>query len=114
MLINDGYQDEIEACLNELSNDSHCVDNYIRLKNGSVIKSVRTNNTCPSCHQNIYTEIRRDFSGPEGREKALDCMMEEQKTTFAPLIADKIVSSSKGLPPLVINLFEKIKEDLNI
>lgn len=114
MLINDNYKSEIESCLQELFGDSDYIDNYIQSNQGSVLNRTKTNRICPTCNQNIFVNNLRDYSSPDGRDAALDELMENNKTIFAPLIAEKIVNSDKGLPPLVIKLFDRIKEDLHI
>lgn len=114
MLLDNDFSAEIELCLNDLLGDSNCIDNYIINSQGTVSKRTKTSNVCPSCHQNIFIDNFRDYSTADGRLKAMDELMEAHKTNFAPLISEKIIESGKELPPLVISLFEKIKEDLHI
>ncbi|WP_294425700.1 AAA family ATPase [uncultured Treponema sp.] len=114
MLINDGYHNEIETSLNELFDDSDCVQKYINQKQGTSAGRIKTEKICDKCHQNIYVDDIRDYTTSDGYERALNDIMSDNKTAFAPIIADTIVNSSKGLPPLVMKLFDKIKEDFHI
>ena len=114
MLLDEHYESEIESCLNELLNNSSSVDDYIEKNQGTVINRTKTDRVCPVCHQNIYVDNIRDFLTFDGRLKAMDELMEKNKTNFAPLISEKIITCDKGLPQLVIKLFDKIKEDLHI
>ncbi|MEE0351972.1 MAG: hypothetical protein UDP17_01355 [Treponema sp.] len=75
---------------------------------------IKTEKICDKCHQNIYVDDIRDYTTSDGYERALNDIMSDNKTAFAPIIADTIVNSSKGLPPLVMKLFDKIKEDFHI
>lgn len=112
MLINDGYIDEIKDGLKKIKS-SDCIEKYIWHNDGTYTKPHPTNQKCAGCGQIIYKRDKLDYSGDEGYTNALDDIMAANKTAFAPVIADLIVSSQKGLPPLVKRLFDKIKEDFN-
>lgn len=106
-LIVSGYVDEIKSAFVKL----HYIDyleEQIRLKDGTK-QGRELNRICSECHQNIYTDILRDYSGEDGFKAALYDCMTSQKTQFGSVIADEIIKSDKTLPPKIIELFEKIK-----
>ena len=113
MLINDGYIDEITLCLKKLLGEN-CIDNFYAQHNHKPELKRDTGKKCEKCGRPIIEQVLTDYSGEDGLKMVLDRMMALNKTAFAPLISNAIVDSAKDLPPLVISLFEKIKEDLHI
>lgn len=113
MLINDGFVDEIAFCLKELLGDN-CIEKFYAMHDGKPEITVKTGEICSECGRPKVRRELTNYSGDDGYKEALNRMMSLNKTNFAPLISDKIVSCGKNLPPLVIQLFEKIKEDLHI
>lgn len=106
-LIQEGYQDEIVESLENLNGKDY-VAKEIHKKYNTSRGREKTDNKCPTCNQNIYKDILRNYSGEEGfKEALLDCMT-FQKTKFGPEIANVIVNKEKKLPQKVIELFEKI------
>lgn len=114
MLIDEGYQDEIVSSLNELLQNDDSVADYIERNQGTSLGRKKTSGKCDKCNQYIYVDQIRNYETDDGYERALNDMMSANKTTFAPIIADKIIDSEKGLPIEVVKLFDKIKEDLQI
>lgn len=112
MLLNDGYQTEIESAIKQLKEDDSFIDSFIEKNNHKSKGREKTSRICPSCHQNIYVDIERMYDGTAGRLVALDDIMEKNKAQLGPVLADCIVKSAKPLPPLVVNLFDKIKLDI--
>lgn len=112
MLLDGGYREEIEKSLKKLLGDD-CITKFYA-QHDQKNQSVKTDEICPECGQQKRKIIKTDYSGEEGYLKVLNIMMSNNKTTFAPIIAEKLIGCGKGLPPLVVELFDKIKEDLNI
>ena len=113
MLINDGFVDEIVFCLKELLGDN-CIEKFYAMHDGKPEITVKTEEICSECGRPKVRKELTDYSGDSGYKEVLNRMMSLHKTDFAPLISDKIVSCGKDLPPLVKQLFDKIKEDLHI
>jgi putative ATP-dependent endonuclease of OLD family len=112
-LIDCGYIEEIKLALTELHDDNYLED-QIKKKDGTREERIKTEKTCNSCKQNIYKDILRDYSNDDGFKRALyDCMI-SQKTQFGPAIADQIIQGNKGLPPKILELFDKLASVLNI
>jgi len=112
-LINAGYIEEIKQAFVILHDENYLID-QIKKKNGTTEKRIKTNQTCQKCHQNIYTDILRDYNDDDGFKRALYDLMTSHKTQFAPVITEQIIKSKKELPPKIIELFYKIKSILNI
>lgn len=57
-------------------------------------------------------DIERIYDGEDGRLTALDDIMEKNKAQLGPVLANCIIKSGKPLPPLVVKLFDKIRNDI--
>jgi len=107
-IISEDYADEIKLALASIHGDEY-FEKYLKDNNGKARCRNKTLTTCPTCTQNIYEDVLRDYSNDEGINKALyDCMV-DQKTKLGSVIGDCIINSGKPLPKKVIELFEKIK-----
>ncbi len=110
MLLKDGYQAEIIQALKNVKG-ADCIEKY---KRQHQTKKVQKAAGCPTCHQRLYDNVAVDYTQPEEQTDMLDKMMEKVKTGFGPEIAHQIVNAGRPLPVLVVNLFNKIKSDLQI
>lgn len=113
MLINNGYLEEITLCLKRLLGEK-CIEKFYVQHNHKPEIKRDTGKKCEKCGRPIIEHALTDYSGDAGYKIIIDRMMALNKTALAPLISNAIVDSDKDLPPLVISLFEKIKEDLHI
>ena len=111
MLIEDGYKDEIESAIKQLKGENY-IEDFIRDNNHKSKGREQTPKICESCHQNIYVDIERIYDGEDGRLTALDDIMEKNKAQLGPVLANCIIKSGKPLPPLVVKLFDKIRNDI--
>lgn len=111
MLINEGYVDEIKMALKKIMRDENCVTSFISGRNG---QKKQKGQDCPFCHRNIKPEILYHYTLPDDEKDVLDAMMADQKTSFAPEIADVLRLSKKELPLLVKQMFEKIKREMSL
>ena len=111
MLIDDGFEDEIEQSIDSISGIPS-VEKYIRCNNGKEIARKETPDICPTCNQHIYKGTIRNYSTENGHKQALLDIMSNHKTICAPVVAEKIIQSGKDIPTLVKTMFEKIKQDL--
>lgn len=108
-LVDSGFIEEIKSAFAKLHSD-----NYLEKQIKSTKKyRIKTDVTCNTCKQNIYTDILRDYSGDDGFKAALYDCMTSQKTQFGPVIAEEIINSGKALPPKIIELFDKINTALS-
>ena len=110
MLLNDGYQAEIIQALKNILGEN-CIDAY---KGMHPTKRVKRAAGCPTCHQTLSDIVAVDYNLPDEQNDMLYKMMSNNKTGFAQEIAHQIVDTNRPLPPLVQNLFNKIKTDLHI
>lgn len=112
MILDDGYKSEVENAIVELEGKTNAIDEFIQNNNHKIKTRKKTSKKCSTCNQDIYEDIVREYDGEDGYLKALDDIMEKNKAQLGPILAENIVNSEKTLPPLVIQLFDKIKEDL--
>ncbi len=111
MLIQDGYENEIEQAIDQIVKKGY-VDYFIRTQNHQTKKRERTETTCPACNQPIYKDVKRIYDGEEGRLTAMYDIMEINKAKLGPVLANCIIDSGKPLPPLVVELFDRIRKDI--
>lgn len=113
-LLNSGYEEEIVSAICECEEDSEFVNKYIHKNNNRSAGREKTNQPeCPTCHQPIYRDIIRDYSGDNGYRQAIyDCCTSKQaKAKYATGVAEKIVSvsdKSRRIPPKIKSLMDAI------
>ena len=114
-LINSGYEEEMVQAICEHEGEPEFVNKYINTRNHTSAGRERTDQPeCPTCHQAIYRDIIRDYSGDEGYRQAIyDCCTSKQaKAKYAAIVAERIVSiedDTRKIPPKVAELFEKMQ-----
>lgn len=114
-LVNSGYEAEIVQAICEYEEDPDFVNRYIGTRDHTYAGREKTNKPeCPTCHQAIYRDIIRDYSGDEGYRRAIyDCCTSRQaKARYAAIVAKRIVSIddvTRKIPPKVASLFEKMQ-----
>lgn len=111
-LLRNGYQEEIEECLKSVLNTED-LDEIIANKNGTSKGRVKTDEICDTCNQNIFIDSVRDYEGDEGRERALNDLLSQNKTKYPNVLSELIYNSDKDLPPKIVGLFDKINDILN-
>ena len=111
-LLNSGYEAEIVSAICEYEGDPEFVNNYIRKRDHTSAGREKTDQPeCPTCHQPIYRDIIRNYSGDEGYRQAIyDCCTAKQaKAKYATEVAEKIVSISdenRRIPPKIKSLLD--------
>lgn len=114
-LINSGYEEEMVQAICEHEGEPEFVNKYINTRNHTSAGRERTDQPeCPTCHQAIYRDIIRDYSGDEGYRQAIyDCCTSKQaKAKYAAIVAERIVSiedDTRKIPPKVAELLEKMQ-----
>lgn len=112
-LVYGGFWREVETALNTYHNDDHYVDKYIKKSDGQSRKRVKTDEICETCHQFIYKDVKRDYTGDEGHLSAIyDCCI-CNKAEHAVPVAMQIVSTGK-VPDKIITLFSNVDKVLGI
>lgn len=112
-LMNSGFEDEIKAAITKTEVD---IEAWINKKQGSVKGRIKTNEPkCKSCDQYIFKSELRDYTGPDGKRKAMLEILDENKPMYAQAVTDEFCEKDKdGLPPKVIEFFKKIKKELSL
>lgn len=114
-LINSGYEAAIVQAICEHEGDPDFVNKYINTRDHTSAGREKTDQPeCPTCHQAIYRDIIRDYSGEEGYHQAIyDCCTSKQaKAKYAAIVAERIVSiedDTRKIPPKVAELLEKMQ-----
>lgn len=109
-LLNSGYESEIVEAIGNHEGNPNYVLNYAQTRDQTVAKREKTNQPkCPTCNQDIYVDVIRDYSGTEGWRNAIyDCCTSKQaKAKYAAVAAEKIISledHSRRIPPKVKDL----------
>lgn len=93
-LIFEGYIDELVASL-ENEKGLGILDEFIETKQDTVKRRKKTEEICPTCTQNIFEPIKRDYKVKDGRNKALLDCLEDNKTAYSSTIADYIIEMNK-------------------
>lgn len=112
LLLNSGYEAEIVSAICEYEGDPEFVNNYIHKRDHTSAGREKTDQPeCPTCHQPIYRDIIRNYSGDEGYRQAIyDCCTAKQaKAKYATEVAEKIVSISdenRRIPPKIKSLLD--------
>ncbi len=108
-LLANGYKDIIEQTIDEI-NGAGYIDSQISKKDGTPLKSKKTDKPpCETCNQPIFESELRDYSGDEGRKRAISEILDSQKAMYAKALTDKFVKLDKEkLPPKIIEFIKKI------
>lgn len=109
-LLNSGYETEIIEAIGVHEGDPDFVLKYAQTRNHTIAGREKTNlPKCPTCNQDIYGDIVRDYSGTEGWHNAIyDCCTSKRaKAKYAVVVAEKIISvedENRKIPPKVKDL----------
>lgn len=109
-LINSGYVSEIVEAICDYEENPDYIAEFIRTRDQKSDGRRRTNlPKCPSCNQDIYEDIIKDYSGTEGYNRAVyDCCTGKQaKAKYATIVAEKIVNledEGRQYPPKIKQL----------
>jgi putative ATP-dependent endonuclease of OLD family len=114
-LIKDGYANDLVAVISEIE-DEHYLNEFIRTRNNTDEKPMKTSEICDKCAQNIFKSEKRDYSGDEGYKRALLDCISSMKTKYASTIAQTIIDNNpeNKIPSKVLQLLNEIESDMNI
>lgn len=104
-LVNQGYSDKVKEAIEAIEGEGY-VDSYKEKNDGNTKRREKTKDVCSQCKQNIYVDIARDYSEPEGYQRVLIDIIEGAKTRYAAKVAEVI--ADKEIPPVILELFNKI------
>ena len=115
-LVKNGYDEEIKKAMNIIDESTDSFEELIRKNPVKKEKDTVTGKKCELCKQDIKSTEPIDLHG-----LSLDLFdlykvitRGKSKTTYSLQIAYEIVQSEKGIPPKVIELFEKINIKYNL
>lgn len=114
-LIHNGYGPEIISAIEKCEGQPGFVSNFMKTRNGSSAGRQKTNKPpCPTCHQDIYEDIIRDYSGTDGQLEAIYdcCTTKAAKAKYATWVAEEIVAiqdETRNIPPKVKELMDAIR-----
>ncbi len=94
-LINSGYVSEIVEAICDYEENPDYIAEFIRTRDQKSDGRRKTNlPKCPSCNQDIYEDIIKDYSGTEGYNKAVYdcCTVKQAKAKYATIVAEKIAN----------------------
>lgn len=116
-LIEEGYSDTMIRAINNFEDDENYFQNYIDSRNHTKAKRQKTDDVCPTCNQNIYTDVERNYDGDSGIIQALLDCCEDNKAKYAECVAEAIVNiddKNKKIPTKIKELFKSINDELHI
>lgn len=118
-LIESGYAKCIVDAMNTVENKTEFFDDYMKKDGTSYGKKKSNKPPCEKCHQDIYEDRIRDYSGENGYFKAIydACTDKQAKAKYASEVASTIISNSDGLdkvPSKIQMLFKELSRQLQL
>ena len=112
-LLNQGFQDLIENTIREIDGDN-AIDKRITEQNGAISNRIKTNKpNCVTCKQPIFEDVKKDYTGDEGRTRAILDIIDKRKPLYAKAITDNLVKLPKDkFPKKIIELFKQIEKEI--
>lgn len=109
-LLSQGYKDLIEKTIQEVAGDD-ALDKWIENRDGTLLKRMKTDKpSCDTCKQPIFEDVHRDYSGDDGRVRAILDILDSSKPLYAKAIAENLTKLPKDqLPVKVVELFKQIE-----
>ncbi|QTM98149.1 AAA family ATPase [Sediminibacillus dalangtanensis] len=114
-LISKGYERELLMAIETLFGEGY-LDSYIQKKDQKTKGRKPTSEKCDICHQIIYEDKLRDYTGIEGNKEALLDCIHENKTGYSSIIAEIIIESRTDdkVPEIIRDLFKVMNRKLQI
>lgn len=108
-LLNEGFKDLIEEAIRAVNGPN--IDEWIAERDGTPLKPTKTNKpNCKYCKQPIFESELRNFSGEDGRKKAILEIMDSSKPLYAKAVTENLIKLSKDkYPAMVVKLFKQIQ-----
>lgn len=110
-LLSQGYKDLIEETIQQVTGIDDAIEKWIKKREGTSLKRVKTDKpNCVTCEQPIFEDVNRDYSGADGRIRAILDILDASKPLYAKAIADNLTKLPKEqLPAKVVELFKQIE-----
>ncbi|SFN69027.1 ATP-dependent nuclease [Xenorhabdus japonica] len=109
-LLSQSFNELIEQTIQEIDGDD-AIDKWIGKKDGALLKRIRTDKpSCGTCKQLIFEDVLRDYTGDDGRVRAILEILDSSKPLYAKAIADNLIKLPKErFPQKIIELFKQIE-----
>jgi len=114
-LLKMGYEKQMEDAISAVQG-AECIDKHIEKRQGTPMGRIRSDlPPCNVCNQPIFENPLRDYSGIDGRRKAIVEIVDSKKPLYAKAVTEELCKlDSDEIPPKIINLFEQIKMGINL
>ena len=114
-LVSNGFLPILEKAITDLDGVD-AILNWMKKRQGTLLKRDKSGVApCPTCKQTNGTEIYRDYTTPDGNQKAVLEILDSSKPKYAPAVAAELCKLDKAsFPPKLIEFFEKIKKSLSL
>jgi len=108
-LLSSGYLEVIVDAIKGLFGDTY-IENWMTRRQGTIkLKEKQQHNICKECNQPKLNIILRDYKLEEGYLMAIHEILDANKTSCAPAIAERLcLLDNNRLPSKIIELFDKI------
>lgn len=110
-LLEQNYQILIEKTIQQVAGNDDAISKWIEKREGTSLKRVKTDKpNCITCKQPIFEDVNRDYSGDQGRVRAILDIIDSSKPLYAKAITDNLTKLPKEqLPAKVVELFKQIE-----
>lgn len=114
-LLASGYEKQIEDAIIENEGDDK-IEKFIEKRQGTSEGRKRTDlPPCGTCNQPIYEDNIRDYSGDDGKQKAILEIIDANKPMYAKAVTEELCKlEPNNIPQKIINLFEQIKAGIHL
>ncbi len=114
-LLNNGYESQIEDAIKEVD-ESDKVVKWIEKRVGTPMKPKKVDgDPCVTCKQPKIEVEYRDYTGVDGKKKAIIEILDSHKSKYSQAVAEQLVKlEPKKLPPKIIEFFEKIRKGMSL
>lgn len=108
-LLANGYKDLIEQTIEEINGEGY-IDSWMTDKDGTPLRSKKTDKPpCETCKQPIFESELRDYSGENGKNRAILEILDSKKPMYAKALTDNLIKLDKDtMPPKIIEFIEKV------
>lgn len=114
-LLASGYEQQIaDAIIENEGKDK--IENFIKKQQGKSEGRKKTDQPpCETCKQPIYEGNIRDYSGEDGKQKAILEIVDASKPLYAKAVTEELCKLEPNkIPPKIISLFEQIKAGIHL
>lgn len=110
-LLSQGYEGLIEQTIHEVVGNTTAIDDWIKKRDGTPLKPTKSDKPpCKTCEQPIFEAELRDYSGADGRVRAILEILDSSKPLYAKAITDNLTKLPREqLPVKVVELFKQIE-----